>query len=182
MCQPLSGHSLKKTCFIIAGPNGAGKTTFAKDFLPGEGECVNYINADLIASGLSPFSPERVSVQAGKLMILEIEKCVKNSESFAFETTLSGVSYVNKIKRWKSFGYKTILYYFSLPSVEMAIDRVRTRVEQGGHNIPEPVIRRRFKRSWVNLVSIYKQIVDKWIIFDTSSSEPKLIGESKGND
>ncbi len=169
---------MEKTCFIIAGPNGAGKTTFAKDFLPSEGACINYINADLIASGLSPFAPERVSILAGKLMIQEIEKCVANSESFAFETTLSGLSYVKKIQKWKSLGYKVVLYYFSLPAVEMAIDRVRYRVEQGGHNIPERDIKRRFVRSKHNFEEIFKPIVDIWVEFDTSSSTPRLLGES----
>jgi predicted ABC-type ATPase len=172
---------LGKKCFIIAGPNGAGKTTFAKDFLPEEGECINYINADLIASGFSPFAPEKVRVMAGKLMIQEIEKCVKESKSFAFETTLSGMSYAKKIKHWKSLGYKIILYYFSLPSVDMAIDRVKYRVKHGGHNIPEKDIRRRFTRSQHNLETVFKPIVDAWVVFDTSSSRPRLIGESNDN-
>ncbi|MES2663823.1 MAG: zeta toxin family protein [Pseudomonadota bacterium] len=169
---------MNKTCFIIAGPNGAGKTTFAKDFLPKEGECINYINADLIAAGLSPFAPERMSIAAGKIMIQEIEKCVRRSESFAFETTLSGTSYVNKIKQWKNLGYTIQLYYFSLPTIEMAIDRVKYRVSQGGHNIPEKDIRRRFIRSQTNFEKIFKPIVDSWTIFDTSSSSLRIIGES----
>ncbi len=166
---------MNKTCFIIAGPNGAGKTTFAKDFLPKEGACINYINADLIAAGLSPFAPEKVSILAGKIMIQEIEKCVKKSESFAFETTLSGVSYATKIKYWKQLDYKIILYYFSLPFVEMAIDRVQYRVKHGGHNIPEKDIRRRFTRSQVNFEKVFKPIVDSWITFDTSSSVPRIV-------
>ena len=169
---------MEKKCFIIAGPNGAGKTTFAKDFLPEEADCINYINADLIASGLSPFAPEKVSIRAGKLMLQEIDKCVKESKSFAFETTLSGLSYVKKIERWKELGYTIILYYFSLPSVEMAIDRVQYRVKHGGHNIPEKDIRRRFTRSKLNFEKVFKPIVDTWVVFDTSSSVPKLIGES----
>nr|VFK42931.1 MAG: Predicted ABC-type ATPase [Candidatus Kentron sp. TC]VFK42940.1 MAG: Predicted ABC-type ATPase [Candidatus Kentron sp. TC]VFK57277.1 MAG: Predicted ABC-type ATPase [Candidatus Kentron sp. TC] len=168
----------KKTCFIIAGPNGAGKTTFARDFLPKEGACVNYLNADLIASGLSPFAPEKANVTASKLMLLEIRKCVEEGKSFAFETTLSGASYVKKIMSWKKSGYGIILYYFSLPSAEMALDRVRYRVEQGGHGVPESVIRRRFERSLINLDHLFKPIVDAWVIFDTSSSNPRLIGGS----
>jgi len=171
-----------KNCFIIAGPNGAGKTTFARDFLPKEGACINYLNADLIASGLSPFAPENANVAASKIMLREIARCVEGSKSFAFETTLSGVSYVKKIESWKRSGYEIILYYFSLPSVEIAIDRVRSRVEQGGHGIPESVIRRRFERSRTNLENLFKPIVDVWMIFDTSSSRPKLIGKSTNHD
>ncbi len=169
---------MSKKCFIIAGPNGAGKTTFARDFLPKEGGCINYINADLIAVGLSPFAPERASIMAGKLMLGEIEKCVSESKSFAFETTLSGNSYIRKIKRWKQIGYEIILYYFSLPSVEMAIDRVKIRVKQGGHDIPELDIRRRYEKSRTNLDKFFKPIVDAWVILDTSTSIPILIDKS----
>nr|VFJ60430.1 MAG: hypothetical protein BECKDK2373B_GA0170837_109213 [Candidatus Kentron sp. DK] len=119
---------------------------------------------------------------ASRIMLREMERCVNESKSFAFETTLSGVSYVKKIESWKRSGYGIILYYFSLPSVEMAMDRVRHRVEQGGHGIPEPVIRRRFERSRANLENLFKPIVDAWMIFDTSSSRPKLIGRSRNHD
>nr|VFK16479.1 MAG: Predicted ABC-type ATPase [Candidatus Kentron sp. LPFa]VFK25405.1 MAG: Predicted ABC-type ATPase [Candidatus Kentron sp. LPFa] len=171
-----------KKCFIIAGPNGAGKTTFARDFLPKEGACIDYLNADLIASGLSPFAPENAAVMAGKIMLREMERCVNESKSFAFETTLSGVSYVKKIESWRRSEYEIILWYFSLPSVEMAIERVRYRVEQGGHGIPESVIRRRFKRSRTNLENLFKPIVDAWMVLDTSSSRPILIGTSNNHD
>nr|VFK63656.1 MAG: Predicted ABC-type ATPase [Candidatus Kentron sp. UNK]VFK70882.1 MAG: Predicted ABC-type ATPase [Candidatus Kentron sp. UNK] len=171
-----------KKCFIIAGPNGAGKTTFARDFLPKEGACINYINADLIASGLSPFAPENAAVMAGKIMLREMERCVNESRSFAFETTLSGVSYIKKVESWKRSGYGIILYYFSLPSVEMAIERVRYRVEQGGHGVSESIIRRRFERSRTNLEKLFKPIVDAWMIFDTSSSRLELIGRSSNYD
>ena len=170
-----------KRCFIIAGPNGAGKTTFARDFLPEEGECINYINADLIAFGLSPFMPEKAKIIAGKLMLREIEKCVGNAESFALETTLSGTSYAKKIQRWQALGYKVILYYFSLPSIEVAIDRVKIRVQEGGHDIPEADIRRRFDRSQRNLDGVFKLIVDAWMIFDTSSHTPTLVDKSSNS-
>ena len=139
----------------------------------------DYINADLIAAGLSPFQPERVSVMAGKLMLAEIQKAVDESLSFAFETTLSGLSYIKKIEAWKRLGYRVVLYYFSLPSVDMAIERVRYRVSQGGHNIPENDIRRRFSRSRLNFDNYFKSIVDAWVEFDTSSSEPILIRSYK---
>ena len=111
-------------------------------------------------------------------MIQEIEKCVSQSESFALETTLSGLSYAKKINGWRNQGYKIILYYFSLPSVEFAIDRVRYRVSQGGHDIPEKDIRRPYTRSYINFEKIFKPIVDTWVEFDTSSSYPVLVGES----
>jgi predicted ABC-type ATPase len=173
---------LNKYCYIIAGPNGAGKTTFAMDLLPEEAKCKHYINADLIAKGLSPFAPEMAALQAGRLMLLEIDKCVKANTSFAFETTLSGLSYSRKIKTWKSLGYKVILYYFSLPAAEMAIERVKLRVSQGGHNIPEKDIRRRFERSINNFDQVYKQLADLWVLFDTSGLEPVQLGSSLENE
>ena len=169
---------MNKTCFIIAGPNGAGKTTFAKAFLPNEGQCIHYINADLIAAGLSPFSPEKAKIKAGKLMLQELQHCVNASQTFAFETTLSGTNYIPKIHQWKKLGYKTILYYFSLPSVEIAINRVENRIKQGGHAIPEVDIRRRYVRSLQNFTKSYQPIVDSWKIIDTSSSQPYLIQQS----
>jgi len=128
---------IEKKCYIIAGPNGAGKTTFANEFLPIEAECLNFINADLIATGLSPFQPEKVALKAGKLMIREMNEFVSLSKSFALETTFSGKDYVDRIKNWKSLDYEIIIYYLKLQSVELAIERVRLRVALGGHNIPE---------------------------------------------
>ena len=113
-------------CYIIAGPNGAGKTTFANEFLPTEVECLNFINVDLIAHGLAPFKPEKMAIEAGRLMIQNIEMCVRKNESFAFETTLSGLSYSKKIENWKKKGYKIIIYYLKLPSVDIAIERVKS--------------------------------------------------------
>ena len=165
-------------CYIIAGPNGAGKTTFAIDLLPEEAQCKHYINADLIAKGLSPFEPELAAIQAGRLMLSEIEKCIKSNTSFAFETTLSGLSYRRKIEAWREIGYEIILYYFSLPTVEMAIERVKLRVSQGGHNIPKQDIRRRFERSKKNFDHVYKHIVDVWVMFDTSGIVPIIMRSS----
>ncbi|MCD6534174.1 MAG: Zeta toxin family protein [Deltaproteobacteria bacterium] len=170
---------MKRKCYIIAGPNGAGKTTFAKEFLPIEAECLNFVNADLIALGLSPFQPEKMAIEAGRLMVQKINDCIRNSESFAFETTLSGKGYVNKIKDWKSQQYEIIIYYLRVPTVEFAIERVKLRVSQGGHNIPERDIRRRFERSWINFQEIYKSLADSWIVFDTSANQPVIIDESE---
>lgn len=170
---------MKKKCYIIAGPNGAGKTTFANEFLPIEAECLNFINVDLIAQGLSPFQPDKMAVEAGRLMVQNIDECVRKNESFAFETTLSGKGYIRKIKDWKSKQYEIIIYYLKLPSVNFAIERVRLRVAQGGHNVPKQDIIRRFSRSWDNFQKIYKSLADSWIMFDTSGEIPIIIGKSE---
>ena len=122
---------------IIAGPNGAGKTTFAREFLPQEAGCPVFVNADLIAAGLSPFAPERAAIQAGRLMLEAIAQHVARRESFAFETTLSGKAYARQIPRWRQLGYCVELFFLSLPLVDMAVQRVAERVRQGGHDIPE---------------------------------------------
>ncbi len=173
---------MQKKCYIIAGPNGAGKTTFANEFLPIEAECLNFINADLIAKGLSPFQPEKVAIQAGKLMIQQMNEFVNKNQSFAFETTFSGKEYAEKIRSWKSQNYEVIIYYLKLPSVNLAIERVKLRVAQGGHNVPENVIRRRYERSWENFQHIYKQLADSWTIFDTSGKIPVILEESGNNE
>jgi len=149
--------------------------------LPDEASCKAYINADLIAGGLSPFDPEQAAIHAGKLMLSEISRCVSAGISFAFETTLSGMGYQRKIQLWKNLGYKIVLYYFTLPSVEMAIERVKFRVSQGGHSIPEAVIRRRFSKSVRNFEVLYKPIVDVWAVFDTSGASPTMIESSTSN-
>ena len=133
----------------------------------------------LNALGLSPFQPEKMAIEAGRLMVRNINDCIKNGESFAFETTLSGKGYVNKIKDWKEKQYEIIIYYLSVPTVEFAIERVKLRVSQGGHNIPEHDIRRRFERSWVNFQQIYRSLADSWIVFDTSANQPVIIDESE---
>jgi len=172
---------LETKCYIIAGPNGAGKTTFANEFLPIEAECLNFINADLIAHGLSPFQPDKMGIEAGRLMIQQVDECARKNESFAFETTLSGRGYEKKIKKWKHQGYEIIIYYLKLPSVDMAIERVKMRVAQGGHNVPEKDIKRRFDRSWANFNEKYKSLADSWIVFDTSGKEPVILDVSEEN-
>lgn len=153
---------------MIAGPNGAGKTTFARAFLPNEGQCKRFINADLIAAGLSPFEPERVALQAGRLMLDEIARAVADRESFAIETTLSGLGYLRQIRAWRAAGYFVRLVFVSLPSAEMAIARVKERVQQGGHSIAEDVIRRRFEAGLKNFEQHYKAAVDSWTLYDNS--------------
>ena len=170
----------KKKCYIIAGPNGAGKTTFANAFLPIEGECLNFINADLIAKGLSPFQPEKVALKAGKLMIQQMNELASKGKSFAVETTFSSKDYIGRINNWKSAGYYIIVYYLKLQSVELAIERVKLRVSKGGHNIPEDVIRRRYERGWLNFQQIYKHLADVWTVFDNSEKLPIILDESEG--
>ena len=160
---------------IIAGPNGAGKTTFARAFLPQEAHCQRFINADLIASGLSPFAPEIMAIKAGRLMLQEIASCIGQHQSFAFETTLSGLAYIRHIKNWQDQGYQVSLYFLSLPTVEVAIDRVAFRVQQGGHYIPEDVIRRRFSAGRKNFEQQYSPIVNDWALYNNAGEEPLLI-------
>jgi predicted ABC-type ATPase len=164
---------------IIAGPNGAGKTTFAREFLPNEANCPIFINADLIAAGLSPFRPEAAAIRAGRLMIEEMAAHVTARRSFAFETTLSGRVYARKIRHWQSIGYHVKLIFLSLPSVQMAIERVAARVAQGGHAVPEEIIRRRFAAGQENLERIYKPLVNAWIVYDNSGSRLNIIGWSE---
>lgn len=168
----------QRRIIIIAGPNGAGKTTFAREFLPQEANCPDFINADLIASGLSPFSPEAAAHRAGRLMLEEIASRVAQGRGFAFETTLSGLNYARHIPHWKHNGYHVKLLFLSLPNVDIAIARVRARVVQGGHSISEPVIRRRFDSGLRNFREVYKPLVDDWTHYDNSGAAPVLI-ESK---
>ena len=160
---------------IIAGPNGAGKTTFAQAFLPQEAQCPRFINADLIAAGLSPFAPEAAAIKAGRLMLQEITACVKRRESFAFETTLAGQAYLRHIEDWRQLGYHISLFFLSLPTAEMALARVAERVRQGGHDIPESVIRRRFVAGRKNFENHYRAAVDAWAVYDNSADEPILL-------
>jgi len=169
-------HRTKKIV-IIAGPNGAGKTTFATEFLPHDAACPDFINADLIARGLSPFAPEKAALQAGKIMLSEIAGRVSRGESFAFETTLSGRSYVRHIPRWRNAGYYVKLIFLSLPSANLAVERVRARVVQGGHAVAEDVVRRRFDAGLRNFENVYRKLVNSWILYDNSGHTPTQIAK-----
>lgn len=170
----MNSISEKPKIIIIAGPNGAGKTTFARSFLPAEAGLPRFINADLIAAGLSPFAPESATIKAGRLMLREIADCSARGESFAFETTLSGLVYLQRIKQWQKQGYRVSLYFLSLPSAEAAVQRVAERVRQGGHDIPEAVIRRRFDAGWRNFQRHYRMAVDDWTVYDNMGPVPVL--------
>ena len=161
--------------YIIAGPNGAGKTTFAREFLPNYADCRNFINADLIAEGLSPFSPETAVVRAGRLMIEEMRRSMRRGEDFGFETTLSGRSYLNLARQLKKRGYAVHIFYLWVPNVELALLRIRERVSQGGHDVPEVVVRRRFSRSMCNFLAHYRPLADEWILFDNSKAARSVI-------
>lgn len=161
-----------KRIIILAGPNGAGKTTFAASYLSGEVNIARFINADRIAASLAETAPELVALKAGRLMLEEIASCVRDGESFAFETTLSGLSYLPHIRRWRQKGYRVTLMFLSLPSADLAVERVAVRVEQGGHDIPEEVIRRRFASGLDNFHHRYKGEVDDWMLYDNADVEP----------
>lgn len=167
----------EKKILIIAGPNGAGKTTFAREFLPMDAQCKVFINADLIAAGLSPFAPERAAVLAGRLMLQQIHEHATRGESFAFETTLAARSYARKIPHWQAQGYRVKMIFLKLPNAEMAIERVAARVAQGGHHIPDATIRRRFEAGWRNFEEHYRHMLDAWQVFDYSGPEPILLEE-----
>jgi len=164
---------------IIAGPNGAGKTTFAREFLPREADCLVFINADYIAHGLSPFSPELAALKAGKIMLRELDDHMTHRRNIAVETTLSGKRYGRMIPRWQAQGYAVKLIFLSLPSVELAIARVAGRIHQGGHAIPEQTIRRRFEKGRQHFESLYKPLVNAWAHYDNSGVQPVLLEEEE---
>ena len=169
----------ERKVIIIAGPNGAGKTTFAREFLPNEAGCPRFLNADLIAAGLAPFAPESAALQAGRLMLQELERHVAARRSFAFETTLSGRAYLPKIVQWQQAGYRVKLIFLQLDSAEEAMARVAQRVRQGGHHIPDAVVRRRFAAGLANFQSLYAPVVDAWALYDNSGDMPVLLDWSE---
>ena len=171
-----------KNLYIIAGCNGAGKTTASFTILPEILECKEFVNADEIAKGLSPFQPEKVAFEAGRIMLERINLLLKSNENFAFETTLATKSYKSKLLWAKEQGYTIKLLFFWLPTVEMAIERVAIRVSEGGHNIPNDVIARRYKRGIQNLFKIYIPLCSEWILFDNSKNQIEEIANGKFND
>jgi len=158
---------IEKNILIIADPNGAGKTTFARAFL-GQSN-IRFINADLIAAGLSPFAPELMALRAACLMLEEIAASVIQNKPFAFETTLSGLGWLRHIRQWREDNWRVELHFIALPRVEIAIERVSERVRQGGHSIPETVIRRRFIAGRRNFEQHYKHAVNAWACYDNST-------------
>ncbi len=165
--------------YIIAGPNGSGKTTFVKKFLPHYAHCLNFVNADLIASGLSPFSPEVAAIKAGKVMLEQIHTYSRRGVDFAFETTLAGKSYVKLLKDLKNKSYKIHVYFLWVSNVKLAINRIAERVKIGGHDVPKETVRRRFSRGLHNLFNLYMPLLDSWIIFDNSMDTPCVIAKEE---
>ncbi len=163
--------------YIIAGCNGAGKTTAAYNLLPDVFKTIEFVNADEIARGLSPFNPESVAFQAGRIMLERLEHLISKKKSFAFETTLSGLTYLNFIQSAKLKGYDITLFFIWLNSIELAKKRVAARVEKGGHNIPEDVIKRRYTKGIKNF---FKYVVeaDDWYIYDNSGVQYMLVAKS----
>lgn len=170
-----------RNVYVIAGPNGSGKTTFAIKFLPEYVKCPNFINADLIAQGLSPFSPDAAAIKAGKLVLEQIHKFAGQGVDFAFETTLSGKLYLNLFKSLKKKGYKIYLFFLWIPNADLAVSRIKNRVAHGGHDVPVQDVLRRFGRSISNFFKLYQPFVDSWMLFDNAGAIPVLIAQRKNS-
>jgi predicted ABC-type ATPase len=169
-----------KRLYIISGCNGAGKTTASYTILPEMLDCNEFVNADEIAKGLSPFNPNEVAIKAGRLMLTRIDELLENGVDFAFETTLATRSYVNTVKKAQEKGYLVTVLYFWLNSPELAIERVRIRVKEGGHNIPEKTIRRRYDLGISNMFNLYIPVADYWMFIDNSKTPFEILAEGQG--
>ncbi|MEW6041241.1 MAG: zeta toxin family protein [Elusimicrobiota bacterium] len=167
----------KKNIYIIAGPNGSGKTTFALKFLPDYAKCQNFINTDLIAQGLSPFSPKTVAIKAGKLVLEQIKNFIKNNVDFAFETTLAGKYYIHLLRDAWEKKYHLHFFFLWIPTPELAIERIKDRVAEGGHDVPARDVSRRFYRGLHNFFRFYKPLADSWVLFNNSENIPVLIAK-----
>jgi predicted ABC-type ATPase len=161
--------------YIIAGCNGAGKTTASFTVLPEMLNCREFVNADSIAAGLSPFDPENVAIEAGRIMLNRVEVLLKNGEDFAIETTLATKSFVSLIQKARKAGYKISLIYFWLSSYQQAIQRVASRVSKGGHHIPDDVIERRYYRGIYNMLNLYMTICDYWAIVNNMETKSQIV-------
>lgn len=164
-------------CIIIAGPNGAGKTTFAREYLPKHAGVIHFVNADLLAAGLSPLKPDLAALSAGRLFLAELDRLAQAKQDFAFESTLSGLTYVSRLKRWKAAGYRIEIFFLRLASVQLSYRRIAARVKQGGHNVPRADVLRRFARGWKNFETTYKPLADKWEVYDNSAGRPELLDQ-----
>ena len=172
--MPKNSNKINPRCIVIAGPNGAGKTTFARDFLQQEMAVVHFVNADLIAAGLSPLNPDLAKVAAGKLFLRELDRLASLMTDFAFETTLSGMGHRTRLSNLKKAGYRIEIVYLRLASPQLALKRIAARVRHGGHDIPKEDVLRRFDRSWRNFQTVYRSLADRWAVFDNSGAEPVL--------
>jgi predicted ABC-type ATPase len=164
-------RTAQPNCYIIAGSNGAGKTAFAIEFLPRYANCSNFINADLMAQGFSPFEPDAAIVRAGRMVLQRIHESMRSKADFAFETTLSGRSYATLIKKLRQARYRVNMFYLWIPDTELALARIRARVAKGGHDVPARDVRRRFARTARNLFTLYRPLLDTLHFFDNSRAE-----------
>jgi len=170
------------TIYVIAGCNGAVKTTFAKEFLPTEVKCLRFLNADEIARGLSPLKPSAGAFHAARLLLTQVEECLRRRKTFALESTLSGKTYIRLFRRARELGFEIELHYLWLSSPAQAIARVRLRVRQGGHHVPATDIRRRFRRSLVHLLDDYLPLAARWAVWDSRSLPAKRLAISSAHD
>jgi predicted ABC-type ATPase len=168
-----------KNVYVIAGPNGSGKTTFAKKFLPYYAKCQNFVNADFIAQGISPFNPGLAAVKAGRIVLQQIHELTYKNLDFAFETTLAGKSYLSFLHKLKRRNYFIHLFFLWIPDTNLALARIKERVADGGHNVPLADVRRWFYRSIFNFFELYRPMLDTWMLFDNSQTIPGLIAQEK---
>lgn len=165
--------------FIVAGPNGAGKTTYVRDFLPQEMRCREFVNADLIAAGLSPFAAEQAAFEAGRIMLTRLRELAGKREDFSFETTLSGRAYAPLLNEFRAAGYRIRLDFLWIPHLGITRQRVKQRVSKGGHNIPEEVQQRRFHLGIRNLAELYRPLLHWWRLYDNTGQQPHLMAQEK---
>jgi predicted ABC-type ATPase len=170
---------MRRHAYVIAGPNGAGKTTFARKFLPRYAHCREFLNADLMAAGISPLSPDTAAMAAGRVLLERMSELVQGGKDFGFETTLAGKTYRPILQDMKDRGYTLHLFYLWLPDVGLALSRVARRVQEGGHDVPEAAIRRRFDLGLHNLFHLYLSLFDSWFVFDNSTTKPRIVARFK---
>ncbi len=163
-----------KNVYVVAGPNGSGKTTFAREFLPNYAKCPNFVNADLIAQGLSPFAPRSAAIKAGRLVLSRIHEFSRDGADFGFETTLSGKTHLRLFRRLEACGYKVHIFFLWVPGPELSLLRIKNRVADGGHNVPAADVSRRFNRSICNFFHVYQPFTHSWMLFDNSGATPVL--------
>ena len=166
---------------MLAGPNGAGKTTSSRSLLADQLKVMTFVNADIIAQGLAGFDPESAAWEASRIMLERLDELAQKQADFAFETTLAARSYVPRIEKWRSEGYSFQLYYFWLPTADLAVERVALRVSRGGHHVPEETVRRRYRQSLRNLLQLFIPLADAWQVFDNEKRDSmRLIAHGSG--